>query len=55
MSNPEWMSEVKRPEEISVEYLDSKGNRVQEVMQGLLARMFMHEYDHLQGEANKEC
>ena len=55
LSSPEWMSEVNRPEQISVEYLDSKGTPVEEVMQGLLARIFMHEYDHLQGGANKAC
>jgi peptide deformylase len=43
-----WLS-VNRPKEIVAEYQDSKGNTHTVKMDGLIARVFQHEYDHLDG------
>jgi peptide deformylase len=34
---------------VSVEYLDRNGQSQQQTLQGFVARVFQHEYDHLQG------
>lgn len=43
-----WLS-VKRPEKIIAEYQTSKGDTVTAEMDGLIARCFQHELDHLNG------
>jgi len=43
-----WLS-VKRPKDILVEYQDSSGNSITAKMDGLVSRVFQHEYDHLDG------
>ncbi len=40
---------VPRAKEITVEYLDVKGENVREVVRGFWARIFQHEIDHLNG------
>jgi len=42
---------VKRPEEITVRYTKSDGDtRIEVMMDGRDARVFLHEYDHLEGK-----
>jgi peptide deformylase len=40
---------VPRPREITVRYLNQKGEKVTRKVRGLLARAFQHEIDHLNG------
>jgi peptide deformylase len=40
---------VKRPESIIVSYQNSKGDHIQDKFTGLTARVFLHEYDHMEG------
>lgn len=49
LSVPDIREEVKRPEIIKIKYQDIAGNTVEEEIAGLKARVFQHEYDHLQG------
>ena len=42
-------SEVKRPEEVTVKYLDFDGKEQVEKMTGLIAICIQHEIDHLNG------
>ncbi len=49
LSIPGIFEEVKRPEKIEVRYRDIHFNPVEEVLDGIAARIFQHEYDHLQG------
>lgn len=41
--------EVERPVEIVVEYADIKGDIIQKTFNGIRARCFLHELDHLNG------
>lgn len=49
LSFPGIYLSIERAKSIKVEYYDHAGNRVEEVLGGLAARCFMHEYDHLNG------
>ena len=40
---------VKRPDEITVEYVDREGKQHKKKITGILARVFCHEIDHLDG------
>ncbi len=40
---------VPRSKEVTVEYYDERGERQREIARGLLARIFQHEIDHLNG------
>lgn len=40
---------VKRPKEIKVRYIDLQGNAVERLARGLVARIFQHEIDHING------
>lgn len=40
---------VPRPSIIHVEYFDSNGNKKRKVLKDFTARIFLHEYDHLEG------
>lgn len=40
---------ISRPDEISVRYQNYRGDWYTERLDGLLARCFQHEYDHLEG------
>ena len=43
-----WLK-ISRPESIKVEYEDVHGEKNEVVMHGLEARIFLHEYDHMEG------
>lgn len=49
LSFPGVTVRVNRPEEIDVEYQNVKGEIVKRKLGGLTARIFQHEYDHMQG------
>jgi peptide deformylase len=43
-----WLN-IKRPKTIQVEYQNSRGDVIEAEIDGLIARCFQHEYDHLKG------
>ena len=49
LSIPGINEEVKRKEKIKIEYYDNEFNKHTEVIDGLLARIIQHEYDHTEG------
>ncbi len=49
LSIPSIHSEVERPKEVTIEYLDLQGNKVKERVSGWEARVIMHENDHING------
>lgn len=49
LSIPNINEDVYRPEVIHVEYLDEDFVERQETLTGLAARIFQHEYDHIEG------
>ena len=49
LSIPGIFEEVVRPEKIEVRYRDELFEWHEEIMDGIVARIFQHEYDHLQG------
>lgn len=49
LSFPHLAGEVERPEEITVSYTKLNGERVTETHDGIQARCFCHEIDHLNG------
>jgi peptide deformylase len=49
LSVPGVRGPVKRPENITVVYLDRKGKRQKVEVSGIMARVFCHEIDHLDG------
>lgn len=49
LSVPNRMGEVKRPSNISVDYIDENGDKVHLDAEGFLARIICHEVDHLNG------
>ena len=49
LSLPGISAEVKRPREVSVEYMTIDGESHSEQLSGLSARVFQHELDHLLG------
>ena len=49
LSIPNINEDVYRPEVIHVEYLDEDFTEKQETLTGLAARIFQHEYDHIEG------
>lgn len=49
LSVPSVRGTVKRPENITVSYVDRNGKYNKEEISGLLARVFCHEIDHLDG------
>lgn len=49
LSIPGIFKRVARPNKIKVRYLDENGNVVEEVMEGLWAKAFQHETDHING------
>ena len=51
---PGMKLEVKRPSSITVEYYDKTGKHIATEFSGLTARIFQHEYDHMQGITLKE-
>lgn len=49
LSYPDLWLNVKRPKYIIAEYQNSSGDTITAEMDGLVARCFQHEYDHLLG------
>ena len=49
LSIPRIFEDVKRPEKVEVRYRDLNFDWKEETLTGLEARIFQHEYDHLQG------
>ena len=49
LSIPGINEDVSRPEKIKIEYLDRDFNKHEEEIDGILARVIQHEYDHLEG------
>lgn len=49
LSIPGIFEDVKRPEKVEVRYHDLNFDWKEETLTGLEARVFQHEYDHLQG------
>jgi peptide deformylase len=45
-------ADVKRPRSITIEYMDEGGSIVKDEVNGFLARLLQHEYDHLEGVLN---
>ena len=53
LSNGIWkLAKIPRYESIQVEYLDLEGKKVKRTLTGFAAKVFQHEYDHLQGIEN---
>lgn len=49
LSIPGVRENVTRKPKITIEYLDEKFNLVEEVYEGIAARVIQHEYDHIEG------
>ena len=49
LSFPEIMGDVRRPKTVTVEAQDLQGATFRMELEGLEARIFQHEYDHLNG------
>ena len=49
LSIPEFTAVVERPAKVTVQALDAKGCRFEMTGEGLLARAFCHEIDHING------
>lgn len=49
LSIPGICESVLRPEKIAVSYFDANFNRIEEELDGIKARIFQHEFDHLDG------
>lgn len=49
LSVPEMYGLVKRPSTVTMEYLDPNGVKKTKKVSGILARIFQHEIDHLDG------
>jgi peptide deformylase len=49
LSVPGVRGRVKRPDHIKVAYIDRKGKKHVEELEGITARVFCHEIDHLDG------
>ena len=50
ISNDEELCLLERPKEVLVRFNDIKGKQYELVCNGLVARIFQHELDHLDGE-----
>ena len=46
---PYLFLDVERPRAVAVKYLDENMKEVEENLTGMVARIFQHEYDHMQG------
>ncbi len=49
LSFPGFVADVRRPSVIKVEYQNAKGKKQKKKLSGWEARIFQHEYDHLDG------
>ena len=50
LSIPHALVDVKRAKTVWVEFIDQENRQVRLQLTGLVARVFQHEYDHLQGK-----
>ena len=50
LSIPRVLADVKRAKTVWVEFTDQENVQVRTQLNGLVARIFLHEYDHLQGK-----
>ncbi|KRX07698.1 Peptide deformylase [Pseudocohnilembus persalinus] len=50
LSIPRYLAMVKRPTQIKVNYFNYQGYQIIKEMYGIQARIFQHEYDHLEGQ-----
>lgn len=50
LSVPHVLVDIQRPKIVWVEFTDGENRHVQAKLSGLVARVFQHEYDHLQGK-----
>ena len=50
LSIPGINESVKRPEKVLVNYIDENGEEQERWLEGFEARVFQHEYDHLEGK-----
>lgn len=46
------IAKIPRYETIRVQYLNTNGEKIEKVLEGFAAKVFQHEYDHLQGVEN---
>ena len=49
LSLPKILANVKRPKSVALEAFNEKGKKIKLKAKGLLARIFLHETDHLNG------
>jgi peptide deformylase len=49
LSFPDLWLYIKRPKEIYVKYYNLAGEKVEQTLNGIMARVFLHELDHLDG------
>jgi peptide deformylase len=49
LSIPDIFEDILRPKKIRVKYFDTNLNIIEDEFDGLIARIFQHEYDHLDG------
>jgi peptide deformylase len=49
LSFPGIFEDINRPDKVEVRYRDMNFDRKEEVLEGIVARIYQHEYDHLQG------
>jgi len=49
LSEPGLFLKIKRPDIVSASWEDVAGNTITETLYGMDARVFLHEFDHLQG------
>lgn len=54
LSLPDYWQQIKRAKKIKLKALDENGKKIKIKARGLLARVFQHEYDHLQGVLIKD-
>lgn len=53
LSFPGIYMKVSRPKSVMVRYQNSKGEYIDDEYHGLTARVFLHEYDHMEGKTFK--
>ncbi len=54
LSLPDYWQQIKRSKKIKIKALDINGKKIKIKARGLLARVFQHECDHLQGMLIKD-
>lgn len=54
LSFPGIYMKVSRPKTVVASFQNAKGEKIQEEFHGLTARVFLHEYDHMEGKTFKD-